>query len=220
MNEQAPEVFDALLRRTVELHEALTKQLERASFDDSAHVDLTLSAAELALEHGISIAVLVETGHLSSANVLLRAQLEATIRAAWFLYVASDDWIQRYLDNATSNPSKDPGCAPSVDEMIRAIEKRAVEGMAHPAVAPQLKVLKDGAWASLNSFVHSGIHPTILKLQGYPLDSAGGTLRNSNGLCVVTAMLIALLSGDADICAGIQGLQRQFLDCGPPLMSH
>lgn len=217
MNDQMPNALHGLLRRSVELHHAISEQLPRATIDDSMHADLTLSTAQLAFEHGISIAILVETGHLSSANVLLRSQLEATIRTAWFLYVATDEWIDGYLAKASSNPMKDPGCAPGVDEMIRAIERKATEGMAPAGVAPQLKVLKEGAWGPLNSFVHSGIHPTTLQVTGYPLDGALGTLMNSNGLSVVTAMLIAVLSGDATVAAGIQAIQSSFLDCCPPV---
>ena len=127
VSDRMPNALHGLLRRSEELHHALSDQLSRASVDDSTHADLTLATAQLAFEHGISIAVLVETGHLSSANVLLRAQLEATIRAAWFLYVATDEWIDGYLAKARSNPTKDPGCAPGVDDMIRAIERKAAE---------------------------------------------------------------------------------------------
>jgi hypothetical protein len=141
VNDQSPDALHGLLRRSVELHHALSDQLSRASLDESMHADLTLSTAQLAFEHGISIAVLVKRGHLSSANVLLRAQLETTIRAAWFLYVATNEWIDGYLAKARSNPTKDPGCAPGVDDMIRAIERKAAEGLAPVGVAPQLRVL-------------------------------------------------------------------------------
>jgi succinyl-CoA synthetase beta subunit len=41
-------------------------------------------------------------------------------------------------------------------------------------------------------------------MTGYPLDGALGTLMNSTGLSVVTAMLIAVLSGDPEVAAGIR----------------
>lgn len=216
MSEPAADVLDALFKRTLELHDALDDCLGNASFADTAHTDLTLSAAQLALEHAKSIAVLVQTGHVSSANVLLRAQLEATIRAAWFLCVPTDEWITGYLGKAQSNPTKDPSGTPSVDEMIRAIERKASDGLAPVGLAPQLKVLKDGAWAMLNSFVHSGIHPTMLQQIGYTTESADATLWNANGLSVVAAMLIALLSGDQTVAERIKMLQGPFLDCCPP----
>jgi hypothetical protein len=125
------ESLEGLLKRSAELHEALASYLATAEFDDTLHTDLTLATANVALEHGVSVAVLVEAGHLSSANAILRTQLEATIRAAWLLYVASDEWILGYVEKARQNPMKDPGSAPGVDEMIRGIERKAGEGRPH-----------------------------------------------------------------------------------------
>ena len=214
-----PDPLQSLLQRSAELHGALSGHLADAVFDNSIHTDLTLSTAQVALEHGVSVAVLVETGHLSSANAVLRTQLEATIRTAWLLYAASDDWITRYVDKARQNPQKDPGCAPGIDKMIQDVERKAAEGRAPVGVAPQLKVFKEGAWGPLNSFVHSGIHPTALQATGYPLEGAMGTLMNANGLSVVSAMLIALLSGNIEIANGINRVQASFLDCCPPPVS-
>lgn len=208
--------LEELLHRTAELHQALVGHLAPAEFGESLHTHLTLSTAQVALEHGVSVAALVEAGHLSSANAILRAQLEATIRAAWLLYVASDEWMVGYVEKARQNPMKDPGSAPAIDEMIRGIERKAAEGLAPSAVAPQLRTFKEGAWGPLNSFVHSGIHPTTLQATGYPLDGALGTLMNANGLCVVCAMLIAVLSGDGNLTTGMNRIQSLFFDCCPP----
>lgn len=205
--------FESLLGRTAELHRAIDGRLSPAKFDDSIHTELTLVPGRLALEHGVGIAMLVESGSLSSAGVLLRAQLEATIRAAWLLFVASDEWIERYLEKAQSNPAKDPGSAPSVDEMIDSISRKANEGAAPAALGPQLRVLKDGAWHSLNSFVHSGLHPTLLHFSGYSVETAEAALRNANSLSVIAAMLMALLSGDEAVAENIKKLQPEYLDC-------
>jgi hypothetical protein len=211
--------LDALLQRSIDLHQALAGYLTRAAFDDTLHTELTLSTAKVALEHGVSVAVLVEAGHLSSANAVLRTQLEATVRSAWLLYVASDEWLAGYMEKAARNPMKDPGSAPGMDDMIRGIERKAAEGRAPVGVAPQLKVFKEGAWGPLNSFVHSGIHPTTLQATGYPLDGSLGTLMNANGLSIVSAMLIAVLSEDVDVANGIKDAQVSFLDCCPPPVS-
>jgi hypothetical protein len=210
-----PDVMQTLLRRSAELHEALARHLASAAFDDSNHSDLVWSTAQVALEHGVSVAVLVEAGHLTSANAILRVQLEATIRTAWLLYVASDAWIKRYTEKARQIRLKDPG-TPGIEEMIREIERKASEGLAPTAVAPQLKTFKDGAWGPLNSFVHAGIHPTTLQATGYPLDGALGTLVNANGLSVITAMLIAVLSQEVRLATGMKDIQVAFLDCCPP----
>jgi hypothetical protein len=218
MSNPAPDTLQALLARSVKLQEAIGQCLSESSFDESAHAALTLSTAQVALEHGVSILVLVELGNLTSANVLLRAQFEASLRAAWFLYVATDDWIDNYLTKAKANPLKDPGCAPGPDDMIRAIERKASEGQAPAGVPAQFKSIKNAAWGPLNSFVHSGIQPTMFQLTGYSADGADGTLRNANALTAISAMFIALLGGDEERCQEVQRIQHQFLDCCPPVV--
>lgn len=168
------------------------------------------------MEHGMSVAVLVETGNLSSANAVLRAQLEATIRTAWLLYVAPDEWFVKYLEKARQKPMKDPRSAPGIDEMIRGIERKASDGLAPPAVAPQFRIFMDIAWGPLNSFVHTGIHPMTLQATGYPTDGALDTLKNANGLSVICAMFIAVLSGSSELATGMNPIQSSFLDCCQP----
>ncbi len=205
-----------LLKRTEELHRALDEHLAAASFDGSMHASFTLSTAQVAAEHGSSAVMLVAQGHLSSANAVLRSQFEATIRTGWLLYVASDEWIANYLDGARRNPLKDPGSSPSVDEMIRGIERKAGEGLAPAAVAPQLRLVKEVAWGPLNSFVHAGIHPTTMQIVGYTLDGAIGTVRNANALSVICAMFVSILSGDLELTKGMNRIQSSFMDCCPP----
>jgi len=207
------EPLDELLQRTAELYRTLAEHLAPAEFDESPHAHFTLSTAQVAMEHGMSVAILVEAGQLSSANAVLRTQLEATVRAAWLLYVATDEWVIQYVEKATENPMKDPGFAPNMEEMIRQIERKASDGLAPSAVAPQFRIFKDLAWGPLNSFVHSGIHPTMLQTMGYPLDGAINTMKNANGLGVISGLLIAVLSGSQALAAGMNGIQSSYLDC-------
>jgi hypothetical protein len=91
------EQLEHLLRRFAELHNALDAHLSNAAFDESTHTQVTLSTALVSLEHASSVCALVEAGHLVSANALLRTQLEATVRTAWLLYAATDEWLMRYF---------------------------------------------------------------------------------------------------------------------------
>jgi hypothetical protein len=202
-----------LLLRTSELYRALAEHLDPAEFDDSPHARFTHSTIVLAMEHGMSVMMLVEAGQLSSANAVLRAQLEATVRSAWLLYVATDEWVINYVEKAERNPLKDPNGAPTIEKTIQQIELKASKGLAPKAVAPQLRLFKELAWGPLNSFVHSGIHPTMLQTTGYPLDGALNTVKNASALAVICGMLIAALSGSQALVDGMNGIQAAYLDC-------
>jgi hypothetical protein len=191
----------------------MAELLVPAEFDESPHARFTHSTVVLAIEHGVSVVTLIEAGHLSSANAVLRTQLEATVRSAWLLYVATDEWIIDYVEKAKRSPLKDPDGVPKIGEMIQQIEQKASEGLAPIAIAPQFRVFKELAWGPLNSFVHSGIHPTMFQATGYPLDGALNTVKNANGLGVICGMLIAVLSGSQALVAGMNGIQAAFLDC-------
>ena len=52
---------------------------------------------------------------------------------------------------------------------------------------------------------------------GYPPEYAIQTLRNSNGLSTMAAMIIAMLSGNSQVARGIRDIQVAHLDCLPPL---
>lgn len=85
------------------------------------------------------------------------------------------------------------------------------------AIAPQLTKLKEHAWGPLNSFVHSGVHPTTLQRVGYPLPAVTGTIMNSNALTILAFATIAVFTADKGLMKRLSGLQLQYRDCLPPL---
>jgi hypothetical protein len=201
----------SLLKGSADLLQALDTTLTGAQFDDSVQASLALATSDLAIEHGVSVCVLVETGHLASANVLLRTQFEAASRAIWIAFAATPEWLEKYFAAASANPKKDPNVAPGMDDMLRDIALKA------PApIAPQLTALKRAAWGALNSFVHSGIHPTTLKQAGYPLDGALATVCNANALTTMAFATMAALTADPDVMKRLSELQSIHRACLPP----
>lgn len=99
-----------------------------------------------------------------------------------------------------------------MDDMLAAISRNAPG-----SVGRMLGELKAGAWKPLNSYVHGGIHPLTQHHRGYSKEYALQTLRNSNGLATMAAMLLAVMSGQPDITAAIRDTQLEHLDCLPPL---
>jgi hypothetical protein len=201
----------ALARRSADLLDALESALKDVALNPSIRTDVAVSTSNVAIEHGVSIVSLAGAGHLSSASVLLRTQFEAVTRALWLAFAANQSWLDDYLGAAGENPHKDPK-APRMDEMLADISKNA------PAsIAPQLTRLKEYAWGPLNSFVHSGVHPTTLQRVGYPLRAVTGTIMNSNALTTLAFATIAVFTGDKDLMKRLSGLQLQYRDCLPPL---
>jgi hypothetical protein len=178
-----------------------------------SHRDLmTQGTIATVFEHGASIILLVETPHLASASVLLRAQFEALVRALWLHYIADDAWIEKYFAKVQADPRKDPNISRGMDEMLKDLAAKAPRG-----VASKLQPLKDGAWGHLNSYVHSGIHSIVHQHAGVPEAFALATLRNANGLTAMAAMLATELSGDPQRVFQVLEVQYAHLDCLPPV---
>src|SRR6185312_3680053 len=87
---------------------------------------------------------------------------------------------------------------PSVRDMIEQIERQV--GTRAPAAAHQMLLhFKEVSWKAMNSFVHAGIHPLQRHASGFPVSLALQVLRNSNGLPTMTAMTMAVLTGDESV---------------------
>jgi len=166
----------------------------------------------MALEHGASIGALLELDNVASAIVLLRAQVEALVRALWFDGVATDEWIDRYFEAVKAQPKKDPNLTPSVTEMLTAIANSK-----HAPAARMLITLKEAAWGAFNSYVHSGIQAIVHAHVDVPTHYAVQTLQTSNGLTGMAALLMAMMTHDTNAVTAVRNAQLAHLDCLPPL---
>jgi len=202
----------ALLARTADFYVALHAVLgDRLEVDTRRDV-LAQGSCGIALEHGASIGALLELDNVASAIVLLRAQVEALVRALWFDGVATDDWIDRYFEAVKTHPTKDPNLTPSVTEMLAAITNSK-----HAPAARMLITLKEAAWGAFNSYVHSGIQAIVHAHVDVPTHYAIQTLQTSNGLSGMAALLMAMMTDDVDTVLAVRNAQLAHLDCLPPL---
>ena len=199
------------LLETDDLYEAALEVIGKAAHDDSLRSTVAASLCGITLEHGLSIRALLGLRQVTSAIVLLRAQFEATVRALWVHYAASEGWVLSVTELIDSSSLKEPS-AVKMDEMLAAIRRTAP-----PPLERMLRALKDGAWKPLNSYVHGGIHPITQQHLGYTDEYVSQTLRNANGLSMMAVMLLAMMSGDATSVEAIRQLQLDHLDCLPPL---
>ena len=186
------------------------------AYDNSARIAASVSAASVALEHGRALRVLVADGLPTAALSLMRLQHEALTRALWLLYAADDTAIGKLTAPLTKEAELDAGKLPMMADMIKQLGTK-------PAAAKALiglMAFKDNNAAALNSYVHGGIHALQRQAQGYPAPLIVGALRNCNGLMVMAAMMLAILTGRQPLVHSVSQLQATFADDLPPALPH
>jgi hypothetical protein len=198
---------DQCVQRTDALHEQIARHLENVVLDVSTRGRLVNSMSTLAIEHGLAIRLLASAERFASATALLRVQFEAVVRAIWLHFAAPAASIVKFELRGAKPVLEEPADAPRMHAMLDAIDLGAP-----PRVGRMLRDLKQDTW-------ESGTHPGICFTSGYSPDHALDMLRNANGLTAMAAMLIALLSGDERISTGMLQIQKDHLDCLPPLAS-
>lgn len=166
----------------------------------------------VAFEHAESVKMLIASVNCTSAIGLLRLQYEATVRAVWLLYAASDPSVSKLMSELTHDSAKKADNLPSLTEMIKNLEGKAPK----EAMDPILE-FKEYSWKPLNSYVHGGIHAVHRHSRGYPIHLLCQVLKASNGLSVMGGMLLVVLSGDQTQSQRIMEINEEFLDCLPEL---
>jgi hypothetical protein len=74
---------------------------------------------------------------------------------------------------------------------------------------------KEYSWKPLSSFIHGGIHAIGRNREGYPLPLLLQLLKASNGVTMMTAMLLVILSNNPTFKGKIPTIQREFAGCLP-----
>lgn len=205
--------LEQLLVRSAELHEAIAEVLGTADIVADPRCLLAALQADIGLEHGRALMQLLATGHGNSAMAMTRLQLETTTRALWLLFAASDAKLEAWFHAVQHGALKEPNNLPSIDEQISQIE-----GQGPPGLAAQLASLKQGAWRASSSFVHGGIFALHERTRELPEEWSTSAMKNSNGLSIFAAMAMALSSGNEACAEAVKSMQKQFLDCGPPVL--
>lgn len=212
-----PDDLARALARADELDDALMLAIGAANFrpyDESVRIAASLSAASVSLEHGRALRVLVADGLPTAALSLMRLQHEALTRALWLLYAADDAAISKLTAPLTKEAERAAGKLPMMADMLKQLGTQPAAAMP----LERLLAFKDNNAATLNSFVHGGIHALHRQAYGYPMPLIVGALRNSNGLMVMAAMMLAVLTGRQSLVSAVSRLQVTFADGLPPVL--
>jgi hypothetical protein len=203
--------LNALLARSVDLERGLNEFLGLPTYDGSDRSRVSRAMCAISYEHAESAKVLTATGNFTSAVGLLRLQYEALVRALWIFYAASDASVAKLAVSLSAESAQKAAKLPMVSEML---EKMAGKAPAE-ALGP-LHEFKDHQWKALSSFVHGGLHAIDRHEKGYPVLLLLQLVLSSNGLLVMTGMLLVILHGGGRHQGRIPELYMKFEDCLPP----
>ncbi|ABE43851.1 hypothetical protein Bpro_1920 [Polaromonas sp. JS666] len=213
-----PPDLERTVRRSVELEQAVWAILRPESyqvFDDSDRIAASFNACEVAIQHGQALRALMSEGFHTTAASVMRLQFEVLVRAMWLLYAADEVEIAKIHAPLTQEAEHAASKLPMVSAMIKALD-----GRAPPPAFQMVDQFKTTMLGALNSFVHGGIHPLKRHQTGYPEQIMDQILRSSNGLFTMTAMMLAILSGDESVSRPMRTIQPAFADCLPDLLRH
>jgi hypothetical protein len=203
------------LTLTESFDQAMQGVLAECSGDGSPRAKVTGIFMTLSLDHWQAVRTLFAHDKPASAFALLRCQYEATVRAFWFHFAASDEKVQRFGSvQAEDGVLKEP-TAKTIAQMIASMAGRA------PAqVCKQLQEFNDSSLKPLNSYVHGGHYAmvsTALGELGVPEAHRVMVLRHSNGLAGMIAMLSGVGSGDVALTQRVVQVQLAHLPCMPEM---
>ena len=166
-------------------------------------------------EHAESAKMLIASGNFTSAIGLVRLQYETMVRAMWLLYAANDLSISKLMSEFIEDNVKKANNIPMLSEMLIKLEGKA------PKEAMDLLLeFKEYSWKPLSSFIHGGIHAIHRHSKGYPLPLLTQVLKASNGVSIMTGMLLIILSEDPFQKGKIPKIQHQFAECLPNVVNQ
>ena len=204
-----------LLHQSDELATELSALLELPPYDNSPRITSSRILCGVSFEHSESVRILVATGNFTSSLGLLRMQYEALVKAIWALYAASDNSISKLQSNLNADNAKWADKIPLLGELLVELEGKAPA----QALGP-LNEFREYSWKPLSSYIHGGIHAITRHGKGYPIELLAQAVRSSNGLQVMTGMMLVILSGDTKQQGRISKIQQKFADCCPALNPH
>lgn len=204
-----------LLHQSDELATELYVLLELPPYDNTPRITASRTLCGVSFEHSESVRILITTGNFTSSLGVLRMQYEALVKAIWSLYAASDNSISKLQSELNHETAKWADKIPLLSELL--VE---LEGKAPALVLGQLNEFKEYSWKPLSSYIHGGIHAITRHGKGYPNELLAQAVRSSNGLQVMTGMMLVILSGDTKQKGRMSRIQQRFANCCPAINSH
>lgn len=200
-----------IFQRSELLVQNIVEIIDRPTYDNSARIAMSGNLCQMSIEHSCGFRMLAESRMFASSFTVLRAQFEATLRAVWALYSATDNQISRISARLGAETEQAAKNLPQVQKMLDSLA--AVPNAKVPF--DSLSEFKGSAWQALNSYTHGGIHPLNRMAEGYPMELIIANVRVSNALAVVAGMQFCTLTGINKLQKQLTPLHDRFRDCLP-----
>ncbi|MBB3181151.1 DUF6988 family protein [Variovorax sp. Sphag1AA] len=214
--------IEQILRRSEELDDAIVRMLDLDSYpvyaEDRKRMGLSVTAASLSFDHARALRLLVASGFVSSAVPLMRMQFEATTRSAWLLFAAAEAEVAAAGAPLSAESQEAARSLPMATGMIKALRQASAAVPAAAAPAAMLGQFDKMQRNALNSFVHGGIHALRRHEDGYPVELVRQLIECSNGLTTISAMMLAILTGDTLLMRRMNRVHEGFEDCLTPIL--
>jgi hypothetical protein len=214
MKHISPEHLDRTLDRSDELHAAVLALVQSFEPYPGLRFELSFHSVSLSMEHATAAVLLMHADMPAPAIALLRPQFESLVRGVWLMYAASESQVEKLSMPLTIETARRGDDLPMLSEMLKRLEGTP-EAPAH--LVAQLQAYKDIAWKALNSFTHGGIHPLSRYVTGYPPKLIFDSLCNSNGILMMAAQLLCILTGDPKNQTQWRKLIEEFTECFHPI---
>lgn len=205
----------ALLDRSDDLNIEVLHRLENRQAFPEPRYEAGLTACGMALEHALSLRMLLRCNCYTSAFSLIRLQYEALTRAVWLMYAATDVQVERLTAPLSLQTEASAKNLPMFSKMLEEVAQKAP-----PQASRMLSHFKDVNWHAMNSYVHSGIHPLRRHAEGYPPQLIQSVIRSSNGLNMMILMAGKILTGDAECHGVIRAMQEEYVHILPDLVER
>ncbi|WP_133480299.1 DUF6988 family protein [Cognatilysobacter segetis] len=199
------------LERSAALEALVDAAWEGAGVGSEASARAAAGLCSLSLNHGRAIRLLLLEVP-PSATALMRPQFETLVRAVWARHAAKESDLARLLAQLTVESQQAAKKLPGVPEMLAALGTLGPRG-----AAALLGRARARLWDGLNSHVHGGIHPFQRGESGYPTQLLSDLLKNTNAMTMLTVIMLAELTGNAEFVAVMSALHHEFADVLPEL---
>lgn len=137
-----------MLEKAIKLTDWLTHNVPEREVPHSYTTRAAGTCFTIVRDHQAAIVHLIETGHPSPAFSLARSVHEGFIRGSWFLFCATQEQADEYLDEMKL--SRLDGTELHIADLIKSLEQ-------HPKFGHrELKEIHNSAWKALCDFAHVG----------------------------------------------------------------
>lgn len=195
------------VQKSEELADALASMIRNLELPDERRARLSSSCFDIVHEHHRSIALLVGYRLYGSAFTLARPIYEAFVRGAWLRLCATEEQMQKVIDDEFS---------PSLPSLVSAIKKKDKN------LGPILDKIRERHGPMFNSLTHAGFAQIARRNTqehiepNYDENEVGRIIEFADGLAILAGFQIAIIADNSELAVELGKKARQYYRHKPP----